>query len=118
MTWEEIMGEDFNTLDFYKIKVAKVVFWLSLFGCAVALVSSIKTLIAKEYMAASRIGFIIFSILGICELMFLMSIKHKMFASKEAILKYFKTLQWANMIISLINFTFIINSTFPADIFE
>ena len=105
------MQEEFNTLNFYKKKAARLALYLAIIGVIGITLSSIKTVVKNEYPQTPKIFFYIFIGIAIIELVTLLVIRKRMFISDETVIKNFDLLKWINVVISIINYTFIINTT-------
>ena len=103
------MENKFNTIEFYKKKVAKAQFVLACVGILALILQGSMALVTGQYASTPRIGFIIFIAMGVCEAIGFVFIYNKLFANEELILKNYEILKWSITIVTIINYACIIN---------
>lgn len=103
------MEREFNTLDFYKKKVGKYLYFIALIGIIGGILSAAGTVISGGYEETPRILFAIYIGIAVIELVYFSIIYRKYFSTGELILKNFKLLKYFTVITCTINFVFTIN---------
>lgn len=103
------MENQFNTLAFYKTKVAKSIFLISTMGILASIASCLLCVLLGLYTTTPVSLFIIFMIVGSIEMIGFIVVYRKVFQTEQSLLENYHTLKWSVGAICLINYTFIIN---------
>ena len=103
------MEGQFNTLEFYKSKVAKTIFFISSGAITSAILSCLLCIFLGVYASTPVAMFIVFIGVGIVEIIGFLFVYYKIFRDKEMALSNYNMLKWSVAAICIINYTFIIN---------
>lgn len=103
------MEKQFNTLEFYKDKVAKGMFSMGCGAIFSAIAACLLCMFFGLYTSTPTWMFILFIIVGSIEIIGFMFVYRKIFIGKEMVSKNYNILKWSVATICIINYTFIIN---------
>lgn len=103
------MEKQFNTLEFYKDKVAKDMFFMACGAIFSAIAACLLSMFFGLYTSTPTWMFILFMMVGSIEIIGFIFMHRKIFAEKEMTSKNYNILKWAVAAICVINYTFIIN---------
>lgn len=103
------LEKQFNTLEFYKNKVAKGVFLIGCNAIFSAIAACLLCMFFGLYTSTPTWLFVIFIMVGSIEIIGFIFIHRKIFTEQEMVSKNYNILKWAVGTVCIINYTFIIN---------
>ena len=103
------MKDQFNTLEFYKKKVSKAIYFISTIAIFSAVLACVMCLMLGLYSSVPRWAFVIF--IGVCivEIIGFTWVYKKIFTTEEVLITNYNVLKYSVSTICIINYTFIIN---------
>ncbi len=103
------MDQQFNTLEFYKKRVGKSIFFISFTGIIGGIVAAVMSLLIGAYQSTPRIMFVLFIGLAISEMIYFIVMYKKYLATEELILQNYSLLKWSTCIICIFNYAWVVN---------
>lgn len=103
------MENKFNTVEFYKKKVAKAQFVIGCLGIVSALMQSIMVLATGQYALTPRFLFMIFMAVAVMEVVGAIIVYRSLFSTEEMIIKNYNMLKYSVTAVAIINYAFILN---------
>ena len=103
------MDKQFNTLEFYKKRVGKTIFFISCIGILGAVMGAVMSLLTGGYLSTPRFMFVIFIGVAACELIYFVVMYKKYLATEELILQNYNLLKGSSAVICIINYAFLVN---------
>lgn len=102
------MKEQFNTMEFYRNKVAKSIFFISIGAILSAIVACVMCIINKLFLSTPTYLFGVFIGIGMVEIIGFILVYRTVFQNKEISDKQYSILKNAVTIICILNYTFLI----------
>lgn len=103
------MENKFNTVEFYKKKVAKAQFVIGCLGIVSALMQSIMVLATGQYASTPRFWFMIFAAVAVMEVVGAIIVYRRLFSTEEMIIKNYNMLKYSVTAVTIINYAFLVN---------
>ncbi len=103
------MKDQFNTLEFYKKKVSKAIYFIATSAIFSAILACIMCLMLGLYSSVPRWAFGLFIIVCIFEIIGFTWVYKKVFVTDEVLIANYNILKYSVSAICIINYTFIIN---------
>ncbi|WP_410495999.1 methyl-accepting chemotaxis protein [Cellulosilyticum sp. ST5] len=103
------MNNQFNTLEFYKKKVAKEIYFISIIAIFSAMLACAMCMMFGLYHSVPRWAFGAFIIVCIFEIIGFMWVYKKVFVTDEILIRKYNILKYSVSAICIINYAFIIN---------
>lgn len=103
------MENQFNTLEFYKKRVGKILYFITLAGVIAGILSCCATLLTGGYSQIPRIMYVIYMIVAIVEFIIFSALYKNYFSTEEMLVKNFNLLKYFSGAMMIINYTFTIN---------
>ena len=103
------MREQFNTLDFYKQKVAKSMYIISVIAIFSAILACAICMIFSLYSMVPREAFVALIIICIFEIIGFAWVYKRVFVTNEILISKYRILKYSISCICIINYAFIIN---------